>query len=75
MNVKTPQADKDFAVQIIRTTSARIALIREEVNEIGLAVAQGRMAASEALTHLENVAPGCASAVALSLVLGPGGTS
>jgi hypothetical protein len=68
--IKTPQHDRDYAAQILRTVSARLGLIREEVNELGLSVAQGRMRPDIALTLLEQIAPGCATAVALSMFEG-----
>jgi hypothetical protein len=64
--IKTPQHDKDYAVQIMRTISARLGLIREEVNQIGLAVTQGRIRPDIGLTLVEQIAPGCADAVALA---------
>ena len=69
-HIKTPHADKDYAVQIMRTVSTRLSLIREEVNELGLSVAQGRMPPAIALTLLEQIAPGCATSVALSMFEG-----
>ena len=69
-HIKTPQHDKDYVVQILRTVSARVGLIKEEVNELGLSVAQGRMPPAIALTLLEQIAPGCATTVALSMLEG-----
>jgi hypothetical protein len=57
----------DYVLSILRVVSARVKLIEQEVNSIGVALSRGLMTPGQALLRVEQVAPGCYEAVALSV--------
>jgi hypothetical protein len=57
----------DYVLSILRVVSARIRLIEQEVNSIGVALNNGLITPGQALLRVEVVAPGCYDTAALSV--------
>jgi hypothetical protein len=67
------EPSKEYTLSLLRTVSARLKLIDQEVIAIGVALANGLISASKARAMSEEVAPGCIDAVALALIMEAGG--
>ena len=63
------EPSKTYTLALLRTVSARLKQIDQEVVSIGVALAEGLTTASKAREMCNEVAPGCLDAVALDLIL------
>ena len=61
---------KDYTLALIRVVSRRLKHIDEEVISIGVALSNGLVTAAKARELVDDVAPGCIDAVALSILEG-----
>jgi hypothetical protein len=61
---------KEYTLSLIRVVSRRLKFIDEEVVATGVALSQGLIDAKKAREMVEEVAPGCIDAVALSILEG-----
>lgn len=64
---------KEYTLPLIRVVSRRLKHIDEEVMATGVALSQGLIDTKEAREMVEDVAPGCMDAVALSILEGARG--
>lgn len=60
----------EYTLSLIRVVSRRLKHIDEEVCATGVALSQGLIDAKKARAMVEEVAPGCIDAVALSILEG-----
>jgi hypothetical protein len=60
----------EYTLSLIRVVSRRLKHIDEEVVATGVALSQGLIDAKKAREMVEDVAPGCIDAVALSILEG-----
>ena len=65
-HTKPPQAvsplavtDPEHVLSVLRLVSVRLGLIRDEINDIGIALKNGRIAPKYARMLCDRVAPGC----------------
>jgi hypothetical protein len=58
---------KDYVLSVLRVVSARLRLIEEEVNVIGVALKCGLITAAHARLRIEMVAPGCFDEAAIAV--------
>jgi hypothetical protein len=65
---RTPS--KEYTLSLIRVVSRRLKYIDEEVVSIGVALSNGLIEAGKAREMVDDVAPGCIDAVALSILEG-----
>jgi hypothetical protein len=63
----TKDESRDYVLSILRVVSARLRLIEAEVNSVGVALSRGLITPGQALLRVEQVAPGCYDAAALSV--------
>jgi hypothetical protein len=61
---------KGLSLALIRVVSRRLKHIDEEVVSIGVALSNGLVTAAKARELVEDIAPGCIDAVALSILEG-----
>ena len=61
---------KDYTLALIRVVSRRLKHIDEEVISIGVALSNGLVTAAKARELVDDIAPGCIDAVALSILEG-----
>ena len=61
---------KDYTLALIRVVSRRLKHIDEEVVSIGVALSNGLVTAAKARELVDEIAPGCIDAVALSILEG-----
>ena len=61
---------KDYTLALIRVVSRRLKHIDEEVVSIGVALSSGLVTAAKARELVDDIAPGCIDAVALSILEG-----
>jgi hypothetical protein len=59
--------NQEYVLSILRVVSARVKLIEQEVNSIGVALSRGLISPGQALLRVEQVAPGCYDTAALSV--------
>jgi hypothetical protein len=73
-HVKTPATNrvpsKDYTLALVRVVSRRLKHIDEEVVSIGVALSNGLITAAKARELVDEIAPGCIDAVALSILEG-----
>ena len=67
-----PHSSKDYTLALIRVVSRRLKHIDEEVVSIGVALSNGLVSAAKARELVDDIAPGCIDAVALSILEGSG---
>jgi hypothetical protein len=65
---RTPS--KEYTLSLIRVVSRRLKHIDEEVISIGVALSNDLITATKAREMVEDIAPGCIDAVALSILEG-----
>jgi hypothetical protein len=58
--------EKDYALSLVRVISSRLETIKLEVNAVGVALSRGMITPGEAFVRIEEIAPGCLDAVALT---------
>ena len=63
------EPSKQYTLQLLRTVSARLKLIDQEVLAIGVALSDGLISPSKAREMSEEIAPGCLNSVALDFIL------
>jgi hypothetical protein len=61
---------KEYTISLIRVVSRRLKHIDEEVVSIGVALSNGLIAPAKARELVDEIAPGCIDAVALSILEG-----
>ena len=66
------EPSKEYTLALLRVVSRRLQHIMEEVNATGVALSNGLITAGKAREMVEEVAPGCIDAVALSILDGSG---
>jgi hypothetical protein len=59
---KTADKEDAHVLSVLRLVSVRLGLIRDEINDIGIALKNGRIAPEYARMLAERVAPGCYAA-------------
>jgi hypothetical protein len=64
------EPSKEYTLALLRVVSRRLKPIDEEVVATGVALSQGLIDAKKAREMVEEVAPGCMDAVALSILEG-----
>jgi hypothetical protein len=64
------EPSKEYTLALLRVVSRRLKHIDEEVVATGVALSQGLIDAKKAREMVEEVAPGCMDAVALSILEG-----
>jgi hypothetical protein len=57
-----PQESAEHTLNVLRLVSVRLGLIRDEINDIGIALKNGRIAPEYARMLADRVAPGCFAA-------------
>ena len=61
-HVKPPGDETESVLSVLRLVSVRLGMIRDEVNDIGLALKTGRIDPGYARMLADRVAPGCYAA-------------
>jgi len=59
---KAADQEHEHVLSVLRLVSVRLQMIRDEVNDIGLALRNGRIAPEYARMLADRVAPGCYAA-------------
>jgi hypothetical protein len=54
-----PQESTEHTLSVLRLVSVRLGMIRDEINDIGIALKNGRIHPDYARMLAERVAPGC----------------
>ena len=57
-------SEREDVLSVLRLVSVRLGLIRDEVNDIGIALKNGRINPNYARALVDRVAPGCYDAAA-----------
>lgn len=63
------EPSKTYTLSLLRTVSARLKQIDQEIISIGVALGEDLIKPSKARAMCNDVAPGCLDAVALDLIL------
>jgi hypothetical protein len=59
-----PPSEREHTLSVLRLVSVRLQMIRDEVNDIGVALKNGRINPNYARALVDRVAPGCFDAAA-----------
>jgi hypothetical protein len=63
-HVQTPIDENESVLSILRLVSVRLGMIRDEINDIGISLKNGRIDPGYARMLADRVAPGCYDAAA-----------
>jgi hypothetical protein len=63
-HVSPDSIEREHVLSVLRLVSVRLGMIRDEVNDVGIALKNGRIDPHYARELVERVAPGCFDAAA-----------